>query len=685
MNGFKDFIRRHSQQISHTCLLFICILFITCFMPREKSTTLDFKENTPWEHGQLIADFSFSVPKTAERITAERENVKKTTKPYFMFNPETGSNAGQRLKQALDNNWTLMFTATPENQTARLKELYGKGIVSDSDAEFIRNNNYNDVIVLEGNRAETRSTKEFVSQSEAIRILASEESFIQSIGTAIHLDSLISPNYSLDINRTTNEVSNRLAMIDSTLTNIQKGQRIINRGDLIDHAAAQIIKTYLNEIKKIESAESSTSRTNIFIGQIMFVIIAMTLLYFYLYTYQPDVAKNTYKYTFTILATSVFPILTGIMLTNELGYVFILPYAIVPLMLCLFINSHTAFVVHMISILICSSMLGIQYEFVLLQLTAGCSVILSLKELESRSQMFRCVLISFFTYAIVYFCYNLIAYADTSHMRYTMFMYFAISALLTLIAYPMMIVFEKTFHFVSNVTLIELSNLNSKLLLKMSQEAPGTFQHSIQVSNLAAEGARAIGANSLLVRTGALYHDIGKTCNPIYFTENQNGGINPHSALTEVESAQIIIKHVTEGLEIAKHEGLPQSIQNFISTHHGLSKTGYFYISYKNAHPDEEVDESLFTYPGPKPTTREQAILMMADCVEAASHSLKEYTEENISSMVDNIIDKQVDSKTYSLSPLTFQDIDIIKNVFKTRLMAIYHTRISYPKENRKS
>lgn len=685
MNGFKDFIRRHSQQISHTCLLFICILFMTCFMPREKSTTLDFKENTPWEHGQLIADFSFSVPKTAERITAERENVKKTTKPYFMFNPETGSNAGKRLKQALDNNWTLMFTATPENQTARLKELYGKGIVSDSDAEFIRNNNYNDVIVLEGNRAETRSTKEFVSQSEAIRILASEESFIQSIGTAIHLDSLISPNYSLDINRTTNEVSNRLAMIDSTLTNIQKGQRIINRGDLIDHAAAQIIKTYLNEIKKIESAESSTSRTNIFIGQIMFVIIAMTLLYFYLYTYQPDVAKNTYKYTFTILATSVFPILTGIMLTNELGYVFILPYAIVPLMLCLFINSHTAFVVHMISILICSSMLGIQYEFVLLQLTAGCSVILSLKELESRSQMFRCVLISFFTYAIVYFCYNLIAYADTSHMRYTMFMYFAISALLTLIAYPMMIVFEKTFHFVSNVTLIELSNLNSKLLLKMSQEAPGTFQHSIQVSNLAAEGARAIGANSLLVRTGALYHDIGKTCNPIYFTENQNGGINPHSALTEVESAQIIIKHVTEGLEIAKHEGLPQSIQNFISTHHGLSKTGYFYISYKNAHPDEEVDESLFTYPGPKPTTREQAILMMADCVEAASHSLKEYTEENISSMVDNIIDKQVDSKTYSLSPLTFQDIDIIKNVFKTRLMAIYHTRISYPKENRKS
>ena len=253
-----------------------------------------------------------------------------------------------------------------------------------------------------------------------------------------------------------------------------------------------------------------------------------------------------------------------------------------------------------------------------------------------------------------------------------------------LFVYPMMFLIEKTFGFISNVTLIELSNLNSKLLQRMSQEAPGTFQHSMQVGNLAAEAAVAIGANSLLVRTGAFYHDLGKLNAPIYFTENQNGGINPHDALSPIESAGIIRKHVTDGLEIAEHEHLPKKIKDFICTHHGLSKTGYFYIKYKNAHPDEEIDESLFTYPGPKPSTKEQAILMLADCVEAASHSLKEYTAENIEGLVNGLVDTKLRDGELSKSPVTFQDIDIIKKIFRDRLMAIYHTRISYPSENKK-
>ena len=274
--------------------------------------------------------------------------------------------------------------------------------------------------------------------------------------------------------------------------------------------------------------------------------------------------------------------------------------------------------------------------------------------------------------------------ADISKMSNIMYFYFTISSILMLLIYPIMLIVEKVFGFVSSVTLIELSNFNNKLLQKLSQETPGTFQHSIQVGNLAAEAANAIGANSLEVRTGALYHDIGKTENPIYFTENQSGGISPHKALTPIESARVIIKHVTDGLAIAKREKLPKRIQEFITTHHGLSKTGYFYITYKNAHPDENVDDKLFTYPGPQPHTKEQAILSMADCVEAASHSLKEYTEENINNLVDNIIDPKVKNGEFSLSPLTFQDIDNIKKVFKKRLMAIYHTRISYPTEKKK-
>lgn len=685
MERFKNFIRKHSRQIFHICLLIICTLFMTYTMPREKSTSLGFKEGTPWENEQLIAEFSFEVPKADADITTEQENAKKTAKPYFIFNPEVGKQAVKKLRSTLNNGWFMSLTSNSDNFTSQLQELYNYGIISDEDAGFIKNNNYSEALSINGNRAETKSTKEFIPLHDAIKAVSSNQALMQRLGASLPLDSIIKPNYFLDIKRTSNDIISRIEKIDSTLANIQKGQLIINPGELVNHKTAQIINAYINEMSKTENAQLNKNHTYIFFGQILFVIIVMLLLHAYLHIYQREVITNTYKYTFTIFAATAFPVILGIMISNGVGNVFLLPFAIVPLMLCLFINNHTAFMVHLTTILICSTMLVMKYEFLLLQLTAGCSVILCMKELESRLQMFRCALITFLTYMLVYLCYNLIETGNMSQVGSRMPFYLGISSLLTLIAYPMMIVFEKTFHFVSNVTLIELSNLNSKLLLKMSQEAPGTFQHSIQVSNLAAEGARAIGANSLLVRTGALYHDIGKTNNPIYFTENQNGGINPHSALSEIESAQIIIRHVTEGIEIAKHEGLPQSIQNFISTHHGLSKTGYFYISYKNAHPDEEIDETLFTYPGPMPTTSEQAILMMADCVEAASHSIKEYTEENICSMVDSIIDKQVDSKTYSKSPLTFKDIDTIKDVFKKRLMAIYHTRISYPKENQKS
>jgi putative nucleotidyltransferase with HDIG domain len=287
------------------------------------------------------------------------------------------------------------------------------------------------------------------------------------------------------------------------------------------------------------------------------------------------------------------------------------------------------------------------------------------------------------TYSAIYLCYEVINSAGFSSINSMMYVYFVISSILTLFVYPLMFIIERTFGFISSITLIELSNLNCNLLQRMSQETPGTFQHSMQVGNLAAEAAMAIGGNPLEARTGALYHDIGKLENPIYFTENQSGGISPHKRLSPIESAQVIIKHVTNGLAIAERENLPKKIKEFITTHHGISKTGYFYITYKNEHPDEVVDEKLFTYPGPRPFTKEQAVLMMADCVEAASHSIKEYTEENISSMVDNIINKQVENKTYAKSPLTFQDIDIIKDVFKKRLMAIYHTRISYPTEKK--
>lgn len=677
MGKTKQLIKKYSRQLSQVALLCFFILVITCFMPREKKSIFVFKEGTPWKHEQLIASFSFDVPKPENAIMAEKDSILARILPRFAYAPAVADTACARLASNLCND--LLFGSYQElldSYTGELRTIYRKGVVSDKDAELIRGHNS-----IACNN-ETRRSSDMTSCSDVIKSLAALNGGLIS---SIALENIILPNYTYDSLRTAIVTESELAKIATNLTTVQQGQKIIGEGDLVDHVKYHTISTYLDEVKKLESAKSRINRGKILFGQILFVIIAMLLVYAYLELYQPEVVHNAYKFIFCILAASVFPIIVGIMLAFEKSSIFLLPFAIVPMMLCLFVNNQSALIIHTITILMCSTMLSEQYEFVLLQIAAGYSVVLSLKELSSRSQMFRCVLITFATYSLVYLCYTAITSKSDAKTSYDIYIQFAISSLLTLIAYPIMIVIEKIFHFVSNVTLIELSNFNAHLLQKLSQEAPGTFQHSIQVSNLAAEAARAVGANSLLVRTGALYHDIGKTGNPIYFTENQSGGISPHTGLSYIDSAQIIKKHVTDGLELAKRAGLPKNIQEFITTHHGTSKTGWFYISYKNEHPEEKIDEELFTYPGPKPTTKEQAILMLADCTEAASHSIGTYTEENINKTVDNVIDGKLKSQELSLSPLTFQDIETIKNIFKRRLMAIYHTRISYPKENKES
>lgn len=671
-------IKKYSRQLSQVALLSLFILVITCFMPRERKTTYDFEEGTPWRHEQMIAAFNFNVQKPEAEITAEKEKLKKSTMPYFTHDQAVADSMCSRFEEELNKRFLInIYHGTFGVYAGKLRELYERGILSDNDARLISNSG--SAICMNGNRRIKKESSEFLSVTEAKKVLAALDT--QLISDTL-VSAVIAPNYSFDSLLTAAAVEKEYKKIDPELASVQKGQRIISYGDVVDHEKFNIISAYLDEVNRLEATESRINRTQILFGQILFVVIVMFLMYCYMELYQPEVVHNAYKFIFSLLAVSVFPVTVGLMQAFGYSNFFILPFAIVPMMMCLFVNTQAAIVVHTATVLICSIMLGEQYEFVLLQITAGYSVILSLKELSSRSQMFRCVLIAFATYSLVYLCYSLLSGSGDMYGNYSMYIQFAISSLLTLIAYPIMIVFEKTFHFVSNVTLIELSNLNAQLLQKLSQDAPGTFQHSIQVSNLAAEAAHAIGANSLLVRTGALYHDIGKSMNPIYFTENQSGGVNPHSALSYIDSAQIIKKHVTDGLEIARHAGLPKSIQEFIATHHGLSKTGWFYINYKNEHPGEEIDDSLFMYPGPKPTTKEQAILMMADCTEAASHSIKEYTEENISGTVDNVIGKLLNDRQLSLAPLTFQDIDTIKGIFKKRLMAIYHTRISYPKEN---
>lgn len=679
-NQRKSFFGKHTRTITQVSLLILCIGTIVFFMPRSKYKSYSFDYNSPWNHEQIIAEFDFVVKKSDAQIQQERDSIRRAHIPYFTY--EEG--VRDEMQRTFRTRYGIpMSPYILKEYRQCLENLYRDGIVSDNDAKIIREHRNGLINVVENGKTVQVNAGMFASTSEAYDLLLKADTLPEEVIAGLEMRDLIVPNYICDTATTNKELRKELARHEACINTILKGQRIINQGDLVDSTTYRTIETYILKLRELEQSKVSGNKFNTFIGQVLFVIIAMSILLAYIYTYRKNISESMNKFTFTVLSATAFPILVGIVLGHGGTSVFVLPFAIVPMMLCLFIDNDTAFVTHAVSIMICSIMVGAPYEFVMLQLLAGMSAILSLRELSSRSQMFRCVLVTFLTYAIVYMCYELITEADLNKMKYNMYIYFTISALLMLFVYPMMFLVEKTFGFISNVTLIELSNLNSKLLQRMSQEAPGTFQHSMQVGNLASEAAVAIGANSLEVRTGAFYHDLGKLENPIYFTENQSGGINPHDTLEPLESTQIIKKHVTDGLALAEHEHLPKKIKEFIVTHHGESKTGYFYIKYKNAHPENEIDESQFTYPGPRPSTKEQAILMLADCVEAASHSLKEYTKENISDMVNNLVDKKLYDGELQFSPITFQDIEKIKNVFKKRLEAIYHTRISYPSEKK--
>ena len=417
-------------------------------------------------------------------------------------------------------------------------------------------------------------------------------------------------------------------------------------------------------------------------GQILYVSILMICFTVYLSLYRKDYFEKPRSITMLYALIVIFTLLTALLVRNTFVHVYILPYAMVPIFIRVFMDSRTAFMTHVIMILICALMLQHPFEFIVLEIVAGLAAISSLRELSQRSQLFKTAIFITLSTMAVNLAFDWSHSTALSQIDYSTYNYLVANGIALLFAYPLLYLIEKTFGFTSDITLIELSNTNNPLLRRMSEVAPGTFNHSIQVANLAGEIANKIDARAQLVRTGALYHDIGKLSNPIYFTENQSG-IDPHEMLTDIESAQIIISHVTEGLKMADKHNLPNVIRNFIATHHGQGKAKFFYIRYKNEHPDEPVDDLLFTYPGPNPFTREHACLMMADGVEAASRSLTDYTEQSIRNLVEKIVDGQVADGYFRECPITFRDIQYAKTVLIEKLKTIYHTRVSYPDEKK--
>lgn len=670
--------------LSRTLLVLITVLLIVWALPRNESKQFRYDIGKPWMYGSFIAKFDFPIYKTDETIKEQEDSLLETYQPYYNYDPAVEKKQVSKFLADYQNG----IPGLPHNYVCliadRLHRLYQAGIMDTPEYNEAYRDSTSQVRLVSGNSAQSISLGCVYSTLSAYEQLFIDEQIAMQrpILQRCNLNNYIEPNLIYDKGKSETERNDLLSSIPPASGMVMSGQKVIDRGDIVDEYTYRVLSSFEREIKRRSATQ--TQITNTIIGQVIFVTLMVFLFTMYLGLFRRDYFNKPRSIAMLYTLMTLFPVVVSLMMRHNFLSVYMLPFAMVPIFVRVFMDSRTAFVCHVTMILICTTAVRYQYEFIIIQLVAGLIAIYSLRELTRRAQVFKTAILVGIGSTFVYLALQLMQDNDFSSMDHDMYYHFVVNAVLLLIAYPMMYIIEKMFGFVSSVTLFELSNTNRGLLRDLSEIAPGTFQHSITVGNLAAEIANKIGANALLVRTGALYHDIGKMKNPVFFTENQ-AGVNPHDTLTYQESAHIIISHVTEGVKLAERENLPTIIRDFIVTHHGTGITKFFYIKYKNEHPEEEVDPAPFTYPGPNPFTREQAILMIADGVEAASRSLPEYTEESISSLVNRMIDQDVTDGYFKECPITFRDLAIAKLVLIERLKAIYHTRISYPEMKKAS
>lgn len=670
--------------LSRTLLVLITVLLIVWALPRNESKQFRYDIGKPWMYGSFIAKFDFPIYKTDETIKEQEDSLLETYQPYYNYDPAVEKKQVSKFLADYQNG----IPGLPHNYVRliadRLHRLYQAGIMDTPEYNEAYRDSTSQVRLVSGNNAQSISLACVYSTLSAYEQLFIDEQIAMQrpILQRCNLNNYIEPNLIYDKGKSETERNDLLSSIPPASGMVMSGQKVIDRGDIVDEYTYRVLSSFEREIKRRSATQ--TQITNTIIGQVIFVTLMVFLFTMYLGLFRRDYFNKPRSIAMLYTLMTLFPVVVSLMMRHNFLSVYMLPFAMVPIFVRVFMDSRTAFVCHVTMILICTTAVRYQYEFIIIQLVAGLIAIYSLRELTRRAQVFKTAILVGIGSTFVYLALQLMQDNDFSSMDHDMYYHFVVNAVLLLIAYPMMYIIEKMFGFVSSVTLFELSNTNRGLLRDLSEIAPGTFQHSITVGNLAAEIANKIGANALLVRTGALYHDIGKMKNPVFFTENQ-AGINPHDTLTYQESARIIISHVTEGVKLAERENLPTIIRDFIVTHHGTGITKFFYIKYKNEHPEEEVDPAPFTYPGPNPFTREQAILMIADGVEAASRSLPEYTEESISTLVNRMIDQDVTDGYFKECPITFRDLAIAKLVLIERLKAIYHTRISYPEMKKAS
>ncbi len=665
--------------LTTTLVWVVSVILIVIAMPNTEKPRLAYMVNEPWMSSQLISPGEILIQKDAKQVEQEQqEALRNEFVPYYTFDEGIGKRYVEAFLEKYGEGTETVSAYLIQVVAEEMQKIYETGVMSQMDySQMLEQDSLAAIMLVtnkEGGRCMVRDVYSIKSAYETL-FTDSRLDGVRSALMKMDINLFIHPNIRYDGQRSEQAKLDILATIPTNSGVMKQGQEIINRGEIVTEEKARMIDSYNNFLSS--RSDNELYMTNVL--QMLYVVVLFTMFMFYMKLFRHDYLEKPRSLAMAFTLITIFPIMNSLVMRWSPQSIYIVPLCLAPMFIRVFLDSRTAGMTHLIIVLICAATVSEKFEFIVVQSMAGLVAIYELKELSKRSQIFVTAIMIFLSYIVTF---TILKYMDNREITFDAlqqsYLCFVATGTLLLLTYPLMFLVEKMFGFISPVTLFELSDTNRDLLRKLSEEAPGTFQHSIMVGNLAAAIATEVGAKSLLVRTGALYHDIGKMKHPVFFTENQSG-VNPHTRLQPQDSARIIIGHVTEGLKIAEKNNIPDVIRVFIQTHHGKGLAKYFYNTYRNAHPDEEVDEKPFRYPGPNPFSQEQAILMMADAVEAASRSLNEYTEESISALVNKIIDSQVADGCFQDCPITFKDIATAKRVLIERLKTMYHTRIQYP------
>ncbi|KEQ31170.1 transmembrane HD family protein [Pedobacter antarcticus 4BY] len=682
-NSHKILYRKYSANIKYI-MMALTVFIITFFLPKQPRFRYEFQKGKIWLNKDLISPFSFAILKTNPQVSTDKKDALENVLPIYRYDSELLQDVDEAYANEFDVKWN--GNAFPEdervaNKTASLKllnEIYQKGIIA-TNAKHQKGRKYYDVSLLNNNVTKTISTQDLYTVQTALdyfnKTFTTTNLKVKEMVMNLVEDHL-QPNIIFDEKLTGIVQDNTINSLSTTRGMVQKGELIIARNNVIDDEVYQKLQSF----KETYEAQTKTIGDSkiVYLGQILLVSFILSLLMIFLYLFRKDIyADNRQLSLLMLVITSMLLSLTYSIKLN-LPSLYYIPFCIVPIIIRILFDTRLALYLHLLVILIAGFFVPNSFEFVFYQTTAGMVAIYSIRNLIKREQLLLSALYILTAYFICFLGIGLLREGSFKEIEWMNFVPFIFSVLLSLLAYPLIYAFERVFGITSDVALIELTNTNNKLLRELAFKAPGTFQHSLQVANLAEAAIFKIGGNSLLVRAGALYHDIGKIENPQYFIENQNTTLSPHDKLPYEQSAQIIIKHVHKGIEITRRHQLPESVIDFIRTHHGNTRVDYFYQSFLKNSPEKFVDENTFRYPGPIPFSKETGVLMLADSVEAASRSIKNPDAQNINDLVERIINYKLEQNQLDNCDLTLKDLETIKLIFKTMLMSIYHVRIDY-------